>query len=119
MAQRFLTAGADFLVKLVAAVRKKAADIEDDELSQAIPHATKRNQVSEALWLSTVPVAVVNIRQHFKPRPQPKLSRDEQAELDALQMKKPPTPGAYLKQCSICRKKFNPRHPSESICGDH
>jgi hypothetical protein len=64
MAQRYLTAGADFLIKLVAAVRKKAADIEDDELSRAVAgvSANTKNQRSPALWLHTVPAAVEVVR---------------------------------------------------------
>ena len=62
MARVFLTAGADFLVRLVAAVRRKAPDIGDDELSRALISATKKDQRSEALWLHTVPAAVEVVR---------------------------------------------------------
>jgi hypothetical protein len=64
MARVFLTAGADFLVKLIVAVRKKAPDIEDDELSRAVAgvSANTKNQRSPALWLHTVPAAVEVVR---------------------------------------------------------
>jgi hypothetical protein len=62
MVQRFMTAGADFLVRLVAAVREKTPDIEDKELSLALTAATKKDQRSESLWLRTVPTCVENFR---------------------------------------------------------
>jgi hypothetical protein len=66
MTQRFLTAGLNFLARLLPEVQKRSADIQDLELSQAIAAATKKNQHSEALWLRTVPECVENIRREKK-----------------------------------------------------
>lgn len=86
MAQRFLTAGVDFLARLVALVHSQFADVNDSELAQAIGAATKRDQKSEALWLRTVPACIANVRRERAKSESEIARRNKQAEEEYQRM---------------------------------
>lgn len=86
MAQRFLTAGVDFLARLVALVHSQFADVNDSELAQAIGAATKRDQKSEALWLRTVPACIANVRRERTKSESEIARRNKQAEEEYQRM---------------------------------
>lgn len=91
MARHFLTAGADFLARLL---RVLPGDVNDEEIATAVHGATKKKQHSEALWLTTVPTALENLRREAKrkhaaeseeiARMRKSATPEENAELDRI-----------------------------------
>jgi hypothetical protein len=59
MVALFPTVGPDFLDDLLC---RLSGNVSDQELKRAITVGTKRNQRSEALWLSTIPTVLQNLR---------------------------------------------------------
>ena len=118
MLQRFITAGADFLSRLVALVQSQFADVSDSELARAIGAATKRDQKSEALWLRTVPTCIENLRRRAVVELECPFSTIRSRTIECEDL--PDSKKAVLrKRCALCRKEFQPKHPSDTICSAH
>jgi hypothetical protein len=118
MSQRFITAGADFLSRLVALVQSQFADVSDSELARAIGAATKRDQKSEALWLRTVPTCIENLRRRAVVELECPFSTIRSRTIECEDL--PDSKKAVLrKRCALCRKEFQPKHPSDTICSAH